>query len=79
MLIPPDVARIAEEISVIASPSNRAALRSYLASIYTDEELFARCIRKAIRATDRFNSSDVAFLKKWLPLILKTVAGSGTQ
>lgn len=73
MTIPPDVARIAEEISVTASPSNRATLKSYLASIETDEELFARCLGKAIRALDRFNSKDVAFLKKWLPVILRQI------
>lgn len=73
MTIPPEIARIAQEISVTASPSNRATLRSYLASISTDEELFARCLVKSVRALDRFNSKDIAFLKKWLPHIIRQI------
>lgn len=76
MPIPPHIARIAEEISVTASPGNRANLRSYLAGIETEEELFARCLRKALRALDRFNSADIAWLKRWMPIILKTISES---
>jgi hypothetical protein len=79
MPIPPHIARIAEEISVTASPGNRANLRSYLAGVTTDEELFARCLKKALRALDRFNASDIAWLKRWLPIILKTVDESETR
>lgn len=73
MTIPPDIARIAKEISVTASTSNRATLRRYLANIETDEELFARCLNKAVKALDRFNARDISFLKKWLPVILKNL------
>lgn len=73
MTIPREVARIAHEISVTASPSDRATLRSYLLQIETDEELFGRRIKKCVRALDRFTMNDVAELKKWLPVILKYV------
>lgn len=76
MTIPPHIARIAEEISVTAYPGTRATLKSYLTGIKTDDELFERCLRKAIKKLDRFNDADQVWLKRWLPIIFKTISES---
>lgn len=76
MTIPARAERIANEISATVSKDERAALVSYLDSIETNEELFERCLKKAIRALIRFNARDVEWLKKWMPIILKTISES---
>lgn len=73
MTIPARAERIAHEISATVSKDDRAVLASYLEGVETNEELFRRCLDKAVKALERFNAKDVEWLKKWLPIILKTL------
>lgn len=74
MTIPARAERIAHEISATVSKDDRAALASYLEGVETSEELFRRCLDKAIRALGRFNARDMEWLKRWLPIIFKTIS-----
>lgn len=75
MTIPARAERIAYEISATVSKDDRATLASYLEGVETNEELFRRCLDKAVKALGRFNDKDVEWLKKWLPIIFKTLGG----
>jgi len=69
MPLPPHQKRIASKICASATKSERAKLAHYLAEIQSDDELFCRCLRKAVAALERFNDSDLKWLLKWLPII----------
>lgn len=76
MTIPARAERIAYEISATVSKDDRAALVSYLEGVETSEELFKRCLNKAVRALNRYNARDIEWLKRWLPIIFKTISES---
>lgn len=73
MTIPDRVHRIASDVSATVSKDERAILGSYLSTVETNEELFRRCLDKAQKKLQRFNESDALWLKRWLPIILKTI------
>lgn len=54
-----------------AIQSNREALKARLSAVQSNDELFLRCVRKAIKALNRCNDTDNKWLQKWLPIIYR--------
>lgn len=73
MPTPPLTRRIALPKDATVTQDDRIAIADYLATIQHDDELFMRCVRKAVRALKRYNSADIAWCDKWLPIIERTL------
>lgn len=59
--------------------NDRIALAAYLDSIESDDELFRRCLSKAVRCLKKFERKDEIWLKKWLPIIFTNVKNGRTD
>lgn len=69
MPIPQKTREIARKIDAHVSQDDRIELADYLATIESDDELYLRCVRKAIKAIERYRQIDIVWLVKWLPII----------
>lgn len=63
------LAKVAGSINASVNIDDRVTLASYLAAIEHDDELFLRCVKKAVRKLERFDQSDRVWLAHWLPII----------
>jgi hypothetical protein len=80
MPTPQNIERIAAIIiSTPITQNDRAELSTYLTTIEAKDELFARCIKKACVNLERYNDSDIVWLHKWLPIILRTINETKNQ
>lgn len=71
MPIPPSIQNgIGADINANVE-NDRIALAAYLDSIESDDELFLRCLKKAVRCLQRFNNKDQVWLGTWLPIIFR--------
>lgn len=70
MPIPQTIGRISATIDANVSQDDRIELADYLAAIESDDELYLRCVRKAIKAINRYSEKDVIWLRKWVPIII---------
>lgn len=73
MPIPQNIREIAATIDANVSKDDRIELADYLASIESDDELYLRCVGKAVKAIERYRYNDIVWLVKWLPIITKEI------
>ena len=71
MPIPQRIREIASTIDANVSQNDRIALADYLATIESDDELYLRCVRKAITKLNSATKPNVIWLRHWLPIILR--------
>lgn len=71
MPIPQNIREIAANIDANVPQDDRIALADYLASVEINEELFARCVRKSVKALRSFDKKDLIWLTKWMPIIVR--------
>lgn len=72
---PPLTRRISVQDAPI-SQNDRVELADYLATIKHDDELFMRCVRKAVRKLRRYELKDHVWLSHWLPIIERDLNAS---
>lgn len=70
MPIPQSIREIVQKIDAPVNKNDRITLANYLETIESSDELYLRCVRKAIRAIGRLSDKDVVWLKRWLPIII---------
>jgi len=63
------LAKVAGSINASVNIDDRVTLASYLAAIEHDDELFLRCVKKAVTKLRRFSEADLVWLRHWLPII----------
>ena len=71
MPIPQNIREIASTIDANVSQNDRIALADYLATIESDNELYLRCVRKAVKAVERYHNNDIVWLRRWVPIIFR--------
>ena len=69
MTYPPPPRRISLPKDAPATYSERMEIADYLATIKHDDDLFMRCIRKAVKKLRRYDLVDYIWLGHWLPII----------
>lgn len=73
---PPPPRRISLPKDAPVSENERMEIADYLATIKHDDELFMRCIRKAVKKLLRYDISDHVWLMHWLPIIERDLNAS---
>lgn len=71
MLIPRYIREIARKLDANVSQDDRMKLADYLATTEISEELFARCVKKSVKALRSFDKKDLIWLTKWMPIIIR--------
>ena len=75
MTIPQNIEAIASRINASVTKHDRDTLAMYLSTVRSDDDLFLRCVWRAVMALQRFSSIDQKWLSKWIPIIFHELEG----